>query len=1489
MIPTFRTDLRDRLPLPLARLYRRAFNAKSRLERHHSAYFLLEATVKLAASAQVAAWLVSGNRDADVERRLRGLASPAIGHWVEFLRDVSTRVAPLDPHPFPEIAGVAAALHEKHDDMPALLACVRAMGERVEGVPSHGSPKIAPLDLVNRLPAYRNQTIGHGAIRLDDTFYEELAARLLAAAVETLDRVPLFGKTVLVYVSEVRETPGGTRVADLWDLTGTDALAGTAPGGGDEPSAGLKAGHLYLKRGADFLDLHPLLVCDPTPPEASVRFLNRSATDRDAEYLDYVSGETSKAPHLLEDHRRVLGRVLGTEVTSARLADLRTASLSDHPEPDPEAAATTTRKFGDFEIVSRLGEGGMETVFLARQRSVSRLVALKVLPPAFSHDDVAVARFQRQIQALARADHPNVVRILQSGRTEGTYWFAMEYVEGCDLSDVSKALSGRGSRSSLTGGDLARAVSTGSDRRRAEARGVFPEVPSAARPSAPALGEGRPFFVRLAEIVRDAALGLHHLHERGVIHRDVKPGNLMVTRSDGRAVVIDPGLARVAGEASLTTGPSVLGSIPYAAPEQLQERLLRAKVDARADVYGLGASLYDLATGKAPYEGASDKDLLSAALREAPSPPRRVDRAIPADLDAVIRKAMERDPALRYPSAAALADDLEHFARGEPVVARPPSLGRLVRQWVGRHRAVAATTVMAVLALVAVTLLFLRSLTDERDRAEASAQSEADQRRVTAASLRRAQVMGLLHASREGESDSPIRALLLAREAGRRTTTPTPAVVSRLHAALMSSHERVVLRGHQGDVTSAAFSPSGDRILTACGNDRSVRLWDLNGKQILHVSAYHMGLFGSGPQFSPTGSHILTLDDDVARLWDASGRAVAALRGHDNTVWSARFSHSGDRIVTASADRTGRVWDLEGKPLAVLRGHEDWVVDAAFSPKDDRIVTVSTDGTARLWDGGGQEQTILKGEPGSGLPAVSWSPSGDHLVTRGKDHRAQLWDRDGRKVATLDHAEAAVFSPSGDSLLTAMRGGGIHVWDTTGRRSVTLSEGGEPVTCAAFSPHGHLVVTGHDDGTARVWAAASGTTFSTLRGHEDRVRSVAFSPDGRLIATASDDGTARLWVCHGDEGFTIAADVGLVRRARYSPGGDMILTASEDKTARLWRTNGTEVAVLRGHEAPVARAEFAARGDRIMTASHDSVRLWDLAGTVVGTIRVRGADPPASGSVATGATLTDAAVSPSGERVATAYYDGKVRLWNADGSPRALLEGHTDNVESVAFSPSGARILTASADKTLRLWDPGGRDLARFSGHHQGVLTGVFSPAGDRVASGSMDNTARLWDLAGQGTATLKGHSGWVTCIAFSPQGDRVVTGSNDRTARIWNLAGQEIAVLRGHSDHVESVGWSPSGDRVLTASSDGTARVWDLTGREEAVLRGHAGAVWEASFAPSGDTILTASADGTARVWLVRLEDLLGLAEQRVTRDFTEEERTTYRDLLADPDGNRR
>jgi formylglycine-generating enzyme required for sulfatase activity/serine/threonine protein kinase len=643
------------LPLPIATLLRRARNAKSPKERHDTAYFAWEASLRLAVAARPPA-------------EAAALAMPSVGQWVGAFEGGP---APLDP--------------------PPLLAAFALFTE--VGLGTRSAPRaVLAKALLEPLAAYRNQVIGHGSTRAAG-FYDRAAGALLDG-LEAAWAAGVFWPedARLLFVDSVEIDGAGARRARTLALSGLAPALESAPG---EAAADVLPRRLYLRAGGRLLPLHPWLLYDEAGLRERVLFFGGRA--RTAQYLDYVSGEALRGKALAEAFP-----ALDADLDALFARARPPVAAEAEPAPDPS-------RFGDYRLLGKLGEGGMGVVHLARQEGLGRLVALKMLPLDAAQDAVAVARFEREIAALSRCDHPNVVKIHASGEAQGTRYYAMELVEGADLAEIAAALPGAG--------DFDGAVASASERVRRAKADAFTHVPTLPRGEAPGpRPKDRPR--RLAALFRDAARAVHHLHEVGVIHRDLKPGNLMVTAADHRVVVMDLGLAAL-GDASrsITRDRSaLLGTLRYMPPEQLQRNLVA--LDRRADVYSLGATLYELVTDRKFFDGDSEARLLGQVLRETPVPAERAGRGVPRDLSVIIQKATEKDPARRYESAAALAADLDAFLGGRPIAARAPTLVYVLRLAIARNRALAAALAAAALLAVAGTAFFLARESGLRREAE---------------------------------------------------------------------------------------------------------------------------------------------------------------------------------------------------------------------------------------------------------------------------------------------------------------------------------------------------------------------------------------------------------------------------------------------------------------------------------------------------------------------------------------------------------------------------------------------------------------------------------------------------------------------------------------------------------------------------------------------------------------------------------------------------
>ncbi|MBK7878589.1 MAG: SUMF1/EgtB/PvdO family nonheme iron enzyme [Planctomycetes bacterium] len=565
----------------------------------------------------------------------------------------------------------------------ALLEALQLFREA--GFDAVGAPRSTTArELFDALVAYRNRVIGHGSAR-DEAFYAR-AARKLIDGLDAAWEQGLFLEpgSHLGYSESVFVDRDGARRVRWLDLSSETPIVEEPLG---SPAADdILPRRLYLRSKCRARALHPWLVYE----ERRERLWCFQSFTRRAEFIDYASGEVLRGQQL---EAELAG--LHAEVTGL-FANVTTA-----PTTRSDVEESGSESFAGFRLLGKLGEGGMGTVHLARQESLGRLVALKRLGAHARRDALAMARFQREIEALARCEHPNVVKILASGEHEGVLYYAMEYVEGADLGRVGTALSKTG--------DLPRAVSSAWQEARTEER-EHPDQPLRIpeRPiDLPASGDR---FRDCARLFRDAVLAVQHLHERGIVHRDISPANVRVSMPHGRAMVMDLGLAMLEGaQLSLTRDRGhLLGTLRYMSPEQLQRNLL--SVDRRTDVYSLGAVLYELLSGRAFHDGDTEARLIEQILRREPVPLETMVAGVPRELATIVRKATDKDPALRYESAQALADDLQAFLERRPISAVPPTPLYVLRKWLDRNRKLAASYALLVVVVLAGSWVSVREV-----------------------------------------------------------------------------------------------------------------------------------------------------------------------------------------------------------------------------------------------------------------------------------------------------------------------------------------------------------------------------------------------------------------------------------------------------------------------------------------------------------------------------------------------------------------------------------------------------------------------------------------------------------------------------------------------------------------------------------------------------------------------------------------------------------
>jgi serine/threonine protein kinase/WD40 repeat protein/Tfp pilus assembly protein PilF len=1147
------------------------------------------------------------------------------------------------------------------------------------------------------------------------------------------------------------------------------------------------------------------------------------------------AGEPTDLSRYLKDHPEHAAELRRLFPALQLLADFSRSGTARAPLPTgdgPEFPAA--RDLGDFRILREIGRGGMGVVYEAEQLSLGRRVALKVLPFASTLDAKHLQRFKNEAQAAAHLHHQNIVPVYATGCERGVHFYAMQFIEGQTLATLIRELrqlagleaqagaGSAGAASALAGelasGRWAPARRHGTDPQPTTAFVPAPEaspVPPAATatPAVAARSTERSatspaFFRTVANLGIQAAEALEHAHQLGVIHRDIKPANLLVD-AGGRLWVTDFGLAHCQSQAGLTMSGDLVGTLRYMSPEQALAQ--RVTIDHRTDIYSLGVTLYELLTLEPAFSGRDRQELLRQIAFEEPKAPRRLNPAIPSELETIILKASEKNPSERYATAQELADDLERYLRDEPIRARRPSVVMLVRKWMRRHKPVVVTGLLAgAILLVAVTLITLvaagrlREQLDETKKAQREGQyrlyhaklAEAKASRWSGRAGRKFDGLAALAEAARLAHDldlGPDEMVNLRNEAIACMALvdlrldhkwpgypPGSTLTGTAFDAQMERYARVEDNGHitvrrlvdnqemllikdTGAPASPhsrmrlVFSPDG-QFLAASGNAGSswpgapiipLQLWDLRGPKSI-LKSPGAGGFERTIDFSPDSRILAARSPDQSSivLYDIQAAKELKRFSIGSPVTWLHFHPQKQELAVCIGPQV-RVCDLDGRPVIAPLSHPRRLEAVAWSRDGRLLATACEDGQAYIWDAAsGKQLAACKGH--DGVQHVAFNQRGDLLASVGLE-TTQLWDAQTGKELL-----------SADGLATE------------------------------FSDHDRWLGLGVFGADVGRWEVAIPREYRSLHGHprEAVVSSLDVSPDGRLLASAGNDGV-RIWELATGKAVAFLP-TGAMESVIFDRAGRFLITGGslgvhrwpirrEANQAGTWLRLGPAQAIRGRHARPTHQVSLSADG-RVLAGK-----------TIYSRAVILDLERPNEKPRRINHPVSWLGLSPDGKWLATNADNAfESKLWDASNG-KWVRDFTGMRSARIAFSPDNQWLVIAAAREyrfyRVGSWEPGPRLTRAGAGHSMGHV--AFTRDGKMAAIASSPRLIQLIDPAsGCRLATLAApvpeelHS-----LCFTPDGERLLAGTAHGGIQLWDLRRirEQLRALR--------LDWDPHAD----------------------------------------------------------------------------------------------
>jgi serine/threonine protein kinase/WD40 repeat protein/outer membrane protein assembly factor BamB len=1103
------------------------------------------------------------------------------------------------------------------------------------------------------------------------------------------------------------------------------------------------------------------------------------------------------------------------------------------------------RTVGHFQLLDRVGIGAFGSVWKAHDAKLDRTVAIKI-PRNVHLDEGQTELFLRDARAAAQLKHPNIVSVHEVGKQDDTIYIVSDFIDGETLREWASK---------------------------------NPLSPKAA-----------------AALCVKIAKALHHAHESGVIHRDLKPGNIMMD-SDGEPHIVDFGLAkRDAGEITMTVQGQILGTPAYMSPEQARGE--GHAVDRRADIYSMGVILFELLTGELPFRG--DKQmLLLQILEDDPPGLRKLNNNVPGDLETICLKCLEKEPVHRYSTAASLAEDVGRYLAMKPIAARPISRAGRALRWCRRNPVVASlvTAVAALLLMLGVggtiVAVWQTSLLNQNEK----------QLHITEA-------MRLVSESRSNRDQFPVRSLLLTVEAAQSTRRHGEPIILQAHEMLLNAPSILggwPLAGHDSELSQVTISPDERWFVTVCGP--TVSLWPLpleDGNQPARVLKT-----GGQPIISvaiSSGSRWLAIvdGDGTLRLWDMhADPAKSSPRVHECkfAVNSMAFTPNQQHLVIAGEGGAVRLIELDSTELSVqpLVHHDASISKVAISPNGRWLVTAGYSKVVR-WDltarKPGATAKVLGGFHGwpSGLAARN-----SHIIATGGDGRIIVWNgtfRSGNAQLTrlTGHKNGIqTMDVSGNGRWLATAGiGGLRLWDLTAEdpeaSSVSLLSQEIDIECLAISQDGRRLVAGGNDALIRLWNLADvdpSNSMRTLRGHEDRIVAISISANGQWMVSGSRDNAARIWDLENPNVLSRLTSGRPSSSLKISLGNRWLITTSVQRSftqvsnrpgddARLWDLQSFAPALtareLSDSDSRVTAHARSSRG-RWMVTAHTTSQIGSVGRNspehflrIVDTLAT---DPvkstqvvPCEDVISTVAITEDGLWLVAGSkqefnRTVTTWF------WNLTTTRSIRFEvrgGHVfHELHSWVSLSENGRWCAWNTSERIYIWDTHSTDTVGSRHSVSGSLAEITSDSRWLINTGPA-NELRLWDLESarpfEAPVTLSHGGRPCRLLRTSRDGRWLVTGDYRSTLWLWDLHREQPVtptILTGDHGSITCVVFGPNSRWLATGDANNYVRLWDLHEKSSArplLFDCDDGGITALGISPDGHWLVTGSGDGSGRLW---------------------------------------